>query len=561
MKKKERIHELEASEKLLSRERDELESTLKSTTHQLDQIRQQSESQQQRLEKYKSSSDVWEAKKVELSEQLKAKSRTLLQTERQLRDIRDEFSVVQEVNRTLEIENDSLKKILEETKQNAEVEREQYENSVCDLRRRCESEAAENISLYTCELGKNAALQRDIREKSEEIEALHKQYDSMKKHMESTIEDQKKIYQEKLDKATKRIAEVEGELMKQEEKHKCLEATVQQLEGAHLTETNRRESKIRATRTRVTELESRLVECDRIVLEQRKRLVSLTAEKDEFESKVSNLKTTLLDKESQLCDVNSSVDQLKRSLRSTEQDYREAIRTAENLRRHVSQLQLYADQKDSEIVSMQQRIDELTSLTELHSNLDAELEKLRSDLEEQLNKNEELELIFKEKLEQLEMKNAKHAEKITQLESCIETAKRAASESEVTEEVKGSPVATNRRRKPVVIKPLPTVLLNKDGSDLKIAMDQSSPAKLLIRNEGNLAEQGSTKSSRSNTLDQKTSAIKTASNISHSEKENTVKYGSTRGRRRSGVKLLERASSYVKKRLSISESGFVNRNQ
>ncbi|VDL85736.1 unnamed protein product [Nippostrongylus brasiliensis] len=431
MKKKERIHELEASEKLLSRERDELESTLKSTTHQLDQIRQQSESQQQRLEKYKTTSDVWEAKKVELSEQLKAKSRTLQQTERQLRDIKDEFSVVQEVNRTLEIENDSLKKILEETKQSAEVEREQYENCVCDLRRRCESEAAENISLYTCEMGKNAALQRDIREKSEEIEALHKQYDSMKKHMESTIEDQKKIYQEKLDKATKRIAEVEAELVKQEEKHKCLEATVQQLEGAHLTETNRRESKIRATRTRVTELESRLVECDRIVLEQRKRLVSVTAEKDEFESKVSNLKTTLLDKESQLCDANSSVEQLKRSLRSTEQDYREAIRTVENLRRHVSQLQLYADQKDSEIVSMQQRIDDLTSLTELQSNLGAEVERLRSDLEVQLNKNEELELTFREKLEQLEMKNAKHAEKITQLESCIETAKRAASESEV----------------------------------------------------------------------------------------------------------------------------------
>ncbi|WKX92061.1 hypothetical protein Q1695_010247 [Nippostrongylus brasiliensis] len=438
--KKERIRKLEANEKLLVREKDELENSLMVSTTQLDQLRQEYKGQQEMISKFKSGFESWEKSKNRLSEQLEAKNQALIQAESRLRDLNDELNGIQQMNQTFETENDNLKKSLEEARQSAEAERKEYQVTIADWRRRYESETAQILSLYNGEMENNAELQLKLREKAEQVEAIQKRYDGMKQQLENKMDDIKKTHQEMLKSATDRVSKLEEELARQEERYNSLEtehgANVQQLLSVHQSETNKSESRLRAAHSRIDELESTLAETRRAMLEHRKAESDLSVEKDQLSAQLSNLQKELEEKDSLLCDADSIVDKLKRSLSSAEEKCEQEARSAENLRAEIQQLQSTNDEKSSEMASMQQRIDELTQRTELYEKVVAELDRCKSDLAEQLVINEDLKnkSIFveelNEKLEEMKIKSSHQAEKITQLENSIEHERKKANESE-----------------------------------------------------------------------------------------------------------------------------------
>ncbi|WKX92952.1 hypothetical protein Q1695_010742 [Nippostrongylus brasiliensis] len=213
--RKKRIRDLEANEELLTREKDELESSLRISTTHLDQLRQQCKSQREMIAKFKSDFESWEKSNDQLSDQLEVKNQALIRAEHQLRELHDELNAIQQASQTLETENDNLKKSLEEATQSAEAERKEYQVTIADWRRRYESDTAEIRSLYNCEMEKNAELQLKIREKTEEVEAIQKRYDDM-----YMIDDVKKTDQEKLKSATDRCTILEEKLVRQEEVYK-----------------------------------------------------------------------------------------------------------------------------------------------------------------------------------------------------------------------------------------------------------------------------------------------------------------------------------------------------
>lgn len=439
--KNERIRNLEATEKLLIRELDELKSMLKTSMSQQEQLQRHCDNQKERIAKYKSNSEEWEQRKTELKEELKAKTNSLATAERQLRDAKDELRGIQQEATSLEIENSNLKRQLEEAKQAAELDRDQYHAAVSDWRKRCESEASEMMSLYSAEAAKNAELQRELREMAEHLEKVQKHHEDTKALMKSTIEELKNIHQQKYDAVLKRADDAESELARQEEKHKCFvsehEATVRQLESAHLAEKDQRDSKLRSTRSRIDELESSLTEHNRVILEQRKELTRLTEEKDAVDLEVFGLKNSLSERESQLQDAHSIIKKLGKDVESVTSKYNNTTQEVEALRDECSRLQADADQKEQELAGMQQRLEDLMSLTDLHEHVAMELEQTRRDLESERVTNCNLQsrtaCMFEElseKLQAVECKNRQQAEEITRLESMVENEVKIAKENE-----------------------------------------------------------------------------------------------------------------------------------
>ncbi|WKX92060.1 hypothetical protein Q1695_010247 [Nippostrongylus brasiliensis] len=655
--KKERIRKLEANEKLLVREKDELENSLMVSTTQLDQLRQEYKGQQEMISKFKSGFESWEKSKNRLSEQLEAKNQALIQAESRLRDLNDELNGIQQMNQTFETENDNLKKSLEEARQSAEAERKEYQVTIADWRRRYESETAQILSLYNGEMENNAELQLKLREKAEQVEAIQKRYDGMKQQLENKMDDIKKTHQEMLKSATDRVSKLEEELARQEERYNSLEtehgANVQQLLSVHQSETNKSESRLRAAHSRIDELESTLAETRRAMLEHRKAESDLSVEKDQLSAQLSNLQKELEEKDSLLCDADSIVDKLKRSLSSAEEKCEQEARSAENLRAEIQQLQSTNDEKSSEMASMQQRIDELTQRTELYEKVVAELDRCKSDLAEQLVINEDLKnkSIFveelNEKLEEMKIKSSHQAEKITQLENSIEHERKKANESEErwkhdcdelrAKEAQHASLLSELCAKINVLerdlavkmqrcaeRELRILVLEEENEQYKKCIEMSSNASSMLEETLTLPSEGQVPSNppparaaekdnprslptasifgststlprsstsrtslKENTLppmppkdvhfDLETDrariselqkrnanvhpamrcayATEVTTYCSPSASENAVKHGATSERRKSGVKpIFQRASSYVKKRLPLSES-------
>ncbi|KAK6031257.1 hypothetical protein OSTOST_02595 [Ostertagia ostertagi] len=429
--KKARIRELEGELKLVQRAREELEDKLKLIKDEKEVLLRQCESQKHRIAQYKSSSEKWEEKEAQLTEKLKAKEVAFASLERNLRDLNDELCGTAQTVHALETERDKLAATLEETKRAAEAEREQYQSSISEWRRRCETETSDKMALYSSEMEKNAALQRKLRELSEEYEKLQKQYDDSKRSFENTIEERDQTHKKNYNKISTRLAEVEAELAAREEQHKRFasehKATVQQLESAHLADTSQRDLAIRSCRTRIDELESSLTECNRLILQQRKELTAIAAERDAVANERSALRTSLDEKDSQLCECGIDIDKLNAQVKTMESQHINDTRFVENLQGDCARLQAIIDAKDDEIFGMQMQLQNLMALSDVHSKVAQELEETQKHLADERKRNIEQASLIKttaedlmHKLEGLATRNCEQAEKINQVEHDME---------------------------------------------------------------------------------------------------------------------------------------------
>nr|CDJ93578.1 viral A-type inclusion protein [Haemonchus contortus] len=385
-----RIRELEASERSMLKDRDKLEEELREMKEQMEQSHDLRENQRQRIAMYKSNEEETERKISQLTDKLKAKESALTALERLLRDRNDDLASTMQSLHALEAERDNLSALLEGTKQSAESEKEQYLAAVSEWRKRCETETSEKMSLYSAEMVKNAALQQQLRLQSEKMEELQKQYEESKRASENALEEVKQSYVQKLDRVSKRLAEVEADLVNREERHKSFvsehEANVRQLESAHLADVAQRDSKLRSSRTRIDELESSLTECNHVILQQRKELSAVAAERDKIEDELSRLQTSFHQRDIQLSEAKTTIDELKSRVDAMEARHNDDMQSMESLQADCACLQASIVDKDSEIFEMTTRLDMLASLSDLHNSA---FEQARQDLEEERKRHSE----------------------------------------------------------------------------------------------------------------------------------------------------------------------------
>ncbi|XGW23644.1 hypothetical protein V3C99_005678 [Haemonchus contortus] len=385
-----RIRELEASERSMLKDRDKLEEELREMKEQMEQSHDLRENQRQRIAMYKSNEEETERKISQLTDKLKAKESALTALERLLRDRNDDLASTMQSLHALEAERDNLSALLEGTKQSAEAEKEQYLAAVSEWRKRCETETSEKMSLYSAEMVKNAALQQQLRLQSEKMEELQKQYEESKRASENALEEVKQSYVQKLDRVSKRLAEVEADLVNREERHKSFvsehEANVRQLESAHLADVAQRDSKLRSSRTRIDELESSLTECNHVILQQRKELSAVAAERDKIEDELSRLQTSFHQRDIQLSEAKTTIDELKSRVDAMEARHNDDVQSMESLQADCACLQASIVDKDSEIFEMTTRLKMLASLSDLHNSA---FEQARKDLEEERKRHSE----------------------------------------------------------------------------------------------------------------------------------------------------------------------------
>ncbi|VDO43060.1 unnamed protein product [Haemonchus placei] len=428
-----RIRELEASERSMLKDRDKLEDELREMKEQMEQSHDLRENQRQRIAMYKNNEEETERKISQLTDKLKAKESALTALERLLRDRNDDLASTMQSLHALEAERDNLSVLLEGTKQSAEAEKEQYLAAVSEWRKRCETETSEKMSLYSAEMVKNAALQQQLRLQSEKMEELQKQYEESKRASENILEEVKQSYVQKLDRVSKRLAEVEADLVNREERHKSFvsehEANVRQLESAHLADVAQRDSKLRSSRTRIDEaspfrLESSLTECNHVILQQRKELSAVAAERDKIEDELSRLQTSFHQRDIQLSEAKTTIDELKSRVDALEARHSDDMHSMESLRADCACLQASIVDKDSEIFEMTTRLDMLASLSDLHNSA---FEQARKDLEEERKRHSEQESTMlvtakemEQKLNDLASRNSNVEASFTSLQKDLE---------------------------------------------------------------------------------------------------------------------------------------------
>ncbi|VDM63747.1 unnamed protein product [Angiostrongylus costaricensis] len=383
-KKNERIRDLESNGKLSQRSQAELEAKVVLLTKHLEGYQYQCHSQKERLAAYKLNVEGLEEKQMDLSEQLETKSSSIAALERELRDVKDEAVKSLQQMRILDNERNTLMRLLEEERQAATSEREQYQRAISEWRKRLEAETANAMSIYSNEMGKNALLQQEIREKTEQLEKTRILYDSDKRSYENTIEEIKRRLQDKYDGAMKSLAEAEAKLSHQESRHKSFvlehEAVVQQLESVHLAEIIQRDTKISAACTRIEELEAIMIDRERSILEQRKDLANITMEKDAAELKLRSIQIVLDKKEDQLHEATVMIEKLKEDLESIASKYNDTNRSLEIVQAECLELKSTVSRKGVEI---SEHVKDLKSLSEEHNEALDELRQTKQCLEEE----------------------------------------------------------------------------------------------------------------------------------------------------------------------------------
>uniref|UniRef100_A0A0K0CUM4 Myosin_tail_1 domain-containing protein n=1 Tax=Angiostrongylus cantonensis TaxID=6313 RepID=A0A0K0CUM4_ANGCA len=428
-KKNERIRDLESNGKLSQRSQAELEAKVVLLTKHLEGCQHQCHSQKERLAAYKLNVEGLEEKQMDLSEQLETKSSSIAALERELRDVKDEAVKSLQQVRLLDNERNTLMRLLEEERQAATSEREQYQGAISEWRKRLEAETANAMSIYSNEMGKNALLQQEVREKTEQLEKTRILYDSEKRSYENTIEEIKRRLQDKYDIAMKSLAEAETKLCHQESRHKCFvlehEAVVQQLESVHFAEIIQRDTKISTACTRIEELEAIMIDRERTILEQRKDLANITMEKDATDSKLRSIEIVLEKKEGQLHEVTVMIEKLKEDLESITSKYNDTNHSLEIAQAECLELQSTVSRKDFEI---SEHVKDLKSLSEAYNEALEELKQTKQCLEEErkLLKCQESEARtisedLKEKLVVLEDRSARNADALSLLEEKIKS--------------------------------------------------------------------------------------------------------------------------------------------
>ncbi|KJH45265.1 hypothetical protein DICVIV_08681 [Dictyocaulus viviparus] len=386
-RKQERIRNLESSAILSQKAQEQLDGKVAMLTKQLEQSHRLCNDQKERMAAYKMNVEVLEEKQIELNEILQGKNQSIAALERQLRDIKDETVESLQQMRIVENERNSLVKVLEEEKRIASLEREQYHAAVSDWRKRLETETSNILALYSIERDKNVVIQQENREKTEQLEALQCLYDREKRSSENTVEEIKKEFRIKLDSTLKKLADTEAKLLQQEERHKCFvtehEAAVQQLESIHLAEAMQRDSKISFARTHIEELETRLIERDRIIRQQRKDLVCITTDKETLEASLASMQAAFNSKEEEVKEGVAMVEKMKENVNAVTSKYNDTMRSLDNLKANYLKLQSVVEQKEVEISGLQMRVEDLTSLSKVYSEAADELKQAQQSLDDE----------------------------------------------------------------------------------------------------------------------------------------------------------------------------------
>uniref|UniRef100_A0A158P8F6 Coiled-coil domain-containing protein 39 n=1 Tax=Angiostrongylus cantonensis TaxID=6313 RepID=A0A158P8F6_ANGCA len=377
-KKNERIRSLESSGKLSQRSQEELEAKVVVLTKQLEGYKRQCDNQKERLAAYKVNVEELEEKQMVLGEQLETKGGSMAVLEAELRNVKDEAVKSLQQVRILDNERNTLIRLLEEERRAAKSEREQYQGAISDWRKRLETETANAMSLYTNEMEKNALLQQEIREKTEKFERTRILYESDKRSCENAIEEIKRRLQGKHNAAMKSLAQAKAKLFRQEARHKKFvsehEAVVQQLESVHLAEIVQRDAKINAACIRIEELEAIVVDREHTILELRKDLANITAEKDATDSKLSSVQIVLEEKEDRLIEATIMIEKLKEDMGSITSKYNDLMGklmvSEDRIRHHAGALSLLEERSKS-IRCVEQTNEEFSdeAYGQLHENI------------------------------------------------------------------------------------------------------------------------------------------------------------------------------------------------